>query len=101
MNADETFSEVSDEEIAQRKKIENAKQTMRDDIKWLMSSPRGRRIFWWLLEITHVYRSSLAPDLITMARLEGERNVGLQVHAKIMDHCPDAFMTTLNEHKEN
>lgn len=90
---------ASDEELAQRKKAANAERTAIEDIKWLMSSPRGRRIFWWLLDIAGVFRTSFPCDA-NMAFREGGRNIGLQLQAKVVDHCPDEYIATLTEHKD-
>jgi len=98
MNDDLDEGASNAQELAQRRKLEDAKKTAIDDIRWLMSSPRGRRIVWWLLEIAGVYRTSYPCDA-NMPFREGARNIGLQVQARIIDHCPDAHIAMLNEHK--
>lgn len=95
-NLDEGASNA--QELAQRQKIENAEKTAIDDIRWLMSSPRGRRTVWWLLQIAGVYRTSYPCDA-NMAFREGGRNIGLQLQARVTDHCPDAYIAMLNETK--
>lgn len=99
-HSDDLLNEVSDEELTRRKQAENARRTAADDIKWLMSSPRGRRIFWWVLEIAGVFRTSYPCDA-NMAFREGGRNIGLQLQAKVIENCPDDYIATLNEHKVN
>lgn len=91
---------ANDEELKQRKQAENATRTAIEDIKWLMSSPRGRRIFWWILQIAGVFRTSYPCDA-NMAFREGGRNIGLQMQARVIEHCPDQYIATLNEHNGN
>lgn len=78
-----------DTRVAQeQQRVENAHKTAADDFKWLMSSPRGRRIASWLLDLTGVFRSSLPNDANMPAR-EGARNVGLQIRLVLQEHAPD------------
>lgn len=66
------------------------------DMQWLMSSKRGRRIMWRLLERTGVYRSSFTGNSETFFR-EGARNVGLMLMAQIHEVCPDQYAVMLKE----
>lgn len=91
---------ANDEELTRQKKVENTKQTAIDDIKWMMSSPRGRRIFWWVLEAAGVFRTSFPCDA-NMAFREGGRNIGLQFQARVIEHCPQQYIATLIEHHGN
>lgn len=77
-----------------------AEQNRVEDIKWLMSGKRGRRIVWGLLEQTGVFRSSFRLNN-EMAFLEGQRNVGLILLALIHEHSPDAYVTMLKEQQAN
>jgi hypothetical protein len=88
-----------DEDVAdQQRRLENARRTAIDDIKWLMSSPRGRRIVSWLLDISGVNRSSYPCDT-GMAFREGGRNIGLQLQDRVRDHALDMYIAMLNEQK--
>lgn len=93
---DDTDEEQSE---AQRQKAENARRTFHEDIKWLMSSPRGRRIAWWLLEKAGVNRTSFNNSGSVMAFNEGQRNIGLMVQAQIIELAPEAYMTMLTEQR--
>lgn len=77
---------------------EKARRLETDDLKWLMSDKRGRRVMWRLLETTGVYRSSFTGNSETFFR-EGQRNVGLRLLSDIHEHCPDAFVVMLKEHR--
>lgn len=91
----EDDAEKSNEAL--KKTAENAARTMVDDIKWLMSSPRGRRLVWWLLDITGVYRTSFSSQRGGTEFNEGGRNTGLKILAKVQEHCLDRFVEMLRE----
>lgn len=72
-----------------------------EDIKWLMSSKRGRRIAYGLLERAGVWRLSFNTNALQMAFNEGNRNEGLALIAKLMAYCPASYARMLEEHKGN
>jgi hypothetical protein len=88
-----------DEAINARQKVEaeNRAKTHEDDIKWLMSSPRGRRLSWWLLEKAGVNRTSFNHSGSVMAFNEGQRNMGLMLQAEILGMAPERYMEMLTE----
>ena len=78
-------------------KTANAQRTHAEDLKWLMSSPRGRRITWWLLEKAGVNRTSFNNSGSVMAFNEGQRNMGLMLQAQVLDAAPDRYFEMLTE----
>lgn len=76
-----------------------AQQGEINDWKWLMSTARGRRLVWRLLERTGIYRSSMTGNSFTFFR-EGERNVGLFIQATLVEHCPEDYAKMLTEQKD-
>lgn len=90
-----------DRAVAQAKDAENRAKTHVEDIKWLMSSPRGRRLAWWFLEKAGVNRTSFSNSGSAMAFNEGQRNMGLMLQADIVSHAPDRFMEMLEEGRSN
>lgn len=76
---------------------ENRAKTHEADIKWLMSSPRGRRLAWWLLEKAGVNRTSYSNSGSAMAFNEGQRNMGLMIQADIVSLAPERYMEMLVE----
>ena len=78
-------------ETAAREKARLAEIGEINDWKWLMSSVRGRRLVWRLLERTGIYRSSMTGNSFTFFR-EGERNVARermrQALAVVREHLP-------------
>lgn len=85
-------------EADERNKL--ASQTELDDFKWLMSSKRGRRFVWRLLEKCGVYRSSFNHSGSITAFNEGARNIGLMVLDQIHGSCPDQFSVMLKEQRD-
>lgn len=81
----------------------NARMTFIEDVKWLVSSPRGRRLVWWLLEKAGVSRTSFnsAGKSELMWFSEGQRNMGLMLQAQVLEHAPNAYMTMIDEHKQS
>ena len=74
-----------------------ARETEESDLKWLMSSKRGRRIAWRLLDQSGVFRSSFNPTAMVMAFNEGNRNFGNRTLAMIHQHCPELYPQMMKE----
>lgn len=70
-----------------------------EDIKWQMSSKRGRRIVNRLLQDAGVYRLSFSTNALQMSFNEGNRNTGLKLLAAITEHCPERYAEMLEEAK--
>lgn len=70
-----------------------------EDIKWLMSSKRGRRIVHRQLAQSGVFRISFHTNALQMAFNEGNRNLGNALLALITEHCPDRYAELLQESK--
>ena len=67
------------------------------DFKWLMSSKRGRRIVWRILEQSGVFRSSFSTTAMQMAFNEGYRNLGNRTLGLIHNYCPELYPIMLKE----
>lgn len=70
-----------------------------EDIKWLMSSKRGRRIVHRQLDKAGVFRLSFHTNALQMAFNEGNRNQGNALLALVTEHCPERYAELLNEAK--
>jgi len=68
-----------------------------EDLKWLVSSRRGRRIAWRLLSEAGVFRSSFSQNAMQMAFNEGHRNYGNKLLAAIIALCPEQFQAMQRE----
>lgn len=83
---------------------EKAKQAARvdkDDLIWLMSGKRGRRVVRKMLERAGVWRMSFNTNALQMAFNEGMRNEGLALTAKLMAYCPDSYAKMMTENRED
>lgn len=78
-----------------RKRIE--RESEESDLKWLMSSKRGRRILWRLLDRAGVFRISFNTNAMQMAFSEGNKNEGLRTLALIHTHCPELYPVMVKE----
>lgn len=70
------------------------------DLKWLMSSKRGRRIMWRLLDLSGPFRLSFDPNAMKMAFNEGNRNLGNQLFNEVMTLCPEMYPVMTKEQKD-
>ncbi|HEY0201496.1 MAG TPA: endopeptidase [Burkholderiaceae bacterium] len=68
-----------------------------DDLKWLLSSKRGRRIALRWLERAGVWRLSFNTNALSMAFAEGQRNAGLGLLARITLLVPERYSEMLKE----
>lgn len=71
-----------------------------EDVKWLMSSKRGRRILWRTLERGEVFKLSFNTNSMSMAFAEGRKNEGLRVLGLIHAAAPELYPTMLKEARE-
>jgi hypothetical protein len=85
----------------QEDKARLSRQTEREDIKWLMKGPRGRRIIWRLLERAGVFRLSYTGDAASTNFNEGMRNMGLGLMVLINSACPEQYALMMQEQKEH
>ncbi len=77
------------------------RQAEEADVRWLMSSKRGRRIVWRQLDQAGVFRSSFNTNAMTMAFAEGGRNQGLRLLAMVHKLCPDQYPAMMKEQSTN
>lgn len=73
------------------------RETEEADLKWLMSSKRGRRIIWRILDRAGVFKLSFNTNAMTMAFSEGSRNEGLRTLALIHALCPELYPVMIKE----
>ena len=67
------------------------------DVKWLMSSRRGRRVMWRLLDLSGPFRLSFDTNALKMAFAEGNRNLGNQLFNEVMILCPEMYAVMVKE----
>lgn len=83
----------SDKDIRSKLSVENEES----DVRWLMSSKRGRRVVWRLLDQSGVFRLSFNPNAMHMAFAEGNRNFGNRILSMIHSLCPELYPVMVKE----
>lgn len=78
-----------------------AMRVEKEDILWLMSGKRGRRVAYRILERAGVFRLSFNTNALQMAFNEGQRNEGLAFLGKLMGYCPGTYAEMLVENRED
>jgi len=91
-------AEAAEAEREQRAKLEALR--VAEDLKWLLSSKRGRRIVFRLLQETGIYRSSFNTNALQMSFNEGNRNTGLKLLAAITEASPERYTEMIEESKQ-
>lgn len=92
---DDVEQEIAERQAqAQRDAIK--RQRDEDDLKWVLSDKRGRRLMASVLAVTGLYRGSFTGNSETFFR-EGQRSVGLQVLERINAADPEAYLKMLKE----
>ena len=86
-------------EEAKAAKAELRREDEEEDVRWLMGSPRGRRMVRRLLDRSGVYKPSFSTNAIDMAFKEGNRNYGCWLLLTVSTHCPDLYLLLLKEGK--
>ena len=100
MSKDFDPTDLRGQELAKAEQQERQKRTQDaedEDFRWLMSSKRGRRIVWRLMDQAGVFRISFSQNSMTMAFNEGGRNFGNKILAQITGLCPELLPTLLKE----
>lgn len=88
------------QEAAKAEQAERAAQAQREeveDLKWWLSSPRGRRMAYKQLVQAGVFRSSFNVNAAQMAFSEGLRNQGLRLLNDINAYAPDRYVQMMKE----
>lgn len=81
--------------IAEQEKHEIVEEE--SDVKWLMSSEKGRRIVYRFLKEAGVFRTSFSTNALTMAHNEGRRAYGLKLLSIIQSSCYELYQPMIKE----
>lgn len=92
MTEDEEI-QLEELEREQRERLERDAE----DIRHVLSSERGRRVIWWLLEKGNVFSSTFHSDPHISAFNEGQRNLALAVFSRVMSSCPENYLQMADE----
>lgn len=93
-----SFNAADRKDIRRAEKAARTAEVLRHDhIRHAMSTPLGRAWFWTLLKACHIFETSWAPEPLTIAFREGERNIGLLIVADIFAACPEQYLLMTQE----
>jgi hypothetical protein len=91
---------ASELDAEQGKQADKKRAKQLEDLRFVLSDARGRRVINRLLEKTGVYRNPFTGNSETYFRC-GEMNVGQFLIAEVQSVSPDSYMNLLKEFKEN
>jgi hypothetical protein len=84
-------------DVARAKANAKAKATKeQNELAYLMGLPEFRSFVWWVLEQTHIYKTSFTGNSETFFR-EGERNIGLKVFSRVQEASPESYAAMVKE----
>lgn len=86
-------------EKQRRQKLEREQE--RADLKWLMSSERGRRIIWRLMSQSGVFLGSFNENPAVMAFNEGRRAFGNRTLALVNTHAHEHYDAMVKENNDD
>jgi hypothetical protein len=92
---------ADESQVARAKKKEKQRlERDRDDMRWLLSDRRGRRMMHRWLERSGLWRTSFDGPERTFFN-EGMRNMGLMLFAEVSEAAPEMFPVMMKEAKED
>ena len=96
---------MSDYNAGDRKQVREAEKRAKlfnrqrmEFIRTSLTTEQGRRFFWNILEVCHIFQLSYAGDEVNVIFREGERSIGLYILNDIMAICPEKFVEMMQEH---
>jgi hypothetical protein len=76
------------------KRVLNSNEQFGNDLRSILLTDSGKRVFWHYLELCGVYRSSVG-DPTQVFFNEGMRNIGLILLADISRHAPKSYISMI------
>lgn len=71
----------------------------KNDLRWVLSDKRGRRVLWKFLEFCHIFETSFNQSGSVMCKLEGQRTVGLYMVDMITRADQSKFFVMMQDAK--
>jgi hypothetical protein len=84
-----------------REKEKSQRDRELDDVRTVLANPVGRRFLWRYLSLCGVFTESFSVNEMMTAYNEGRRNIGLKLLADIHESQPDAYLTMMQEAKQD
>ena len=83
-----------------KSKVQNKQARLEDGFRQVMGSANGRAFIWELLSICGLFRTSFNPSNAITAFNEGQRNIGLEIMAKVHRLKPEKYIPMVRENSE-
>lgn len=71
-----------------------------EDLRAVLATPEGRRVLNGILGLTGIYGRSYTGEALSMAHLEGRREIGITLLEKIKAQAPGSYLAMLRESLE-
>ena len=68
------------------------------NLKWIMSSRRGRQFIFQLLKMSGPRRDPFDPNAAIMGRKTGEQRLGIHIESIILLEFPELYVAMIREH---
>lgn len=95
----EGYDSNDPEKVNDRKAASGRREKrIKDAYRALSSHQQGRELLWDLLSKCGVHTTSFRESTQTMAFLEGQRNIGLYLEARLTKAAPENYFTMIKEH---
>lgn len=82
---------------AEREKASKAQRE--NDLRSVMGTVEGRRVFWRLLEDCRIWGSSFSETAVVAAHSEGRRSVAIDLVNEMQRLAPSEYFAMLTEHR--
>ena len=82
-----------------KRKVDLARERELNDLRQVLATAQGRRVFWRLLAFTRLFANEFSVDPYQNAFLSGNRNPGNWLWAEVMEACPERFAEAQAENK--
>ncbi len=94
-------AQIAAEEQERRLQAQFKREQEDKDVQWLMSTKRGRRIVWRLLEQSALFAQEFRGDAMWLAFDAGRRHFGGQLLESIHTLCPELWPVMIKERKND
>lgn len=89
--ADRKQTKTADKKVKLRERLNAA------DLHAVLSTPEGRRFYWWLLAQTGQHESVMRGGLDMQQFYAGRQDLGHELYARVLKQEPDLYLTMQSE----
>ncbi len=82
-----------------KKRAELRQQVYFDDLRWIMGTKQGRRIFFTLLDEAGIFRPGYSNEVSKTYYELGKRDYMLRLHNQITGNYPDLYLLMCKENR--